>query len=107
MSNEAHENGFKAARKWILMGDAEEMPNESHIRNYVEGAIKAYLDASGLVLVPREPTDEMKLVGGLKCESMMFENDEDYTGVIFSDMGFVYRSMIAAAPNPFESKQDE
>lgn len=95
MSNEAHENGFKAARKWILMGDAEEMPNESHIRNYVEGAIKAYLDASGLVLVPREPSADM-MADGMEVYCRKDDAEEDVWNV--------YHEMIAAAPDPFRVK---
>ena len=44
-----------------------------------------------------EPDDLMKLAGGFKAEAMMFEGDEDGTGVIFNDMGHVYRAMIQAA----------
>lgn len=44
-----------------------------------------------------EPTDSMKLDGGFKCEAIMFEDDPDGTGVIFNDMGHVYRVMIQAA----------
>lgn len=44
-----------------------------------------------------DPTDAMKLAGGFKCEAIMFEDDPDGTGVIFNDMGHVYRVMIDAA----------
>lgn len=43
----------------------------------------------------REPTEAMEVAGGLKCEALMFEGDG--SGIIFKDMGHVYRSMLAAA----------
>ncbi len=47
----------------------------------------------------RIATDPMMVDGGLKLEAMMFENDPEYTGVIFKDCGVVYRAMIDAALN--------
>lgn len=99
--NEAHEKGIEAAVSVHKTGTP-------YIKKYaleqMESAIKAYLQASGLVLVPREPTMEMELAGGLKCEGLMFEGDPEYTGVIFKDMGTVYKTMLNAAPNPFQSQ---
>lgn len=45
----------------------------------------------------REPTESMQVAGGLKAEAIMFEGDKDGTGVVFTDMGHVYRAMIRAA----------
>lgn len=47
----------------------------------------------------RIATDPMMVDGGLKLEAMMFENDPEYTGIIFKDCGVVYRTMIDAALN--------
>jgi len=44
-----------------------------------------------------EPTSGMELAGGLKYEAMWFENDDAFTGVIFTDMGAIFRAMIQAA----------
>lgn len=42
----------------------------------------------------REPTASMELAGGMKCEAMMFEGEHDGTGVVFKDMGHVWRAMV-------------
>lgn len=47
----------------------------------------------------RIASDTMMVNGGLKLEAMMFESDDEYTGVIFKDCGVVYRTMIDAALN--------
>lgn len=47
----------------------------------------------------RIATDPMMVDGGLKLEAMMFEDDPEYTGIIFKDCGVVYRTMIDAALN--------
>lgn len=44
-----------------------------------------------------EPTETMQVVGGTKLEEIMFGGDEDATGMIFTDCGVVFRSMIKAA----------
>ena len=45
----------------------------------------------------REPTDAMKVAGGLKLEAMLFEGDPDCTGNVFEDMAFIHRPMIDTA----------
>lgn len=47
----------------------------------------------------RIASDPMMVNGGLKLEAMLFEGDEEYTGIIFKDSGVVYRTMIDAALN--------
>lgn len=64
-----------------------------------------YADARAVLEALRDPTPEMEYVGGTKCENMMFGGDEEYTGVIFKDMGVVFRTMIDAALSP--TKQEE
>lgn len=48
----------------------------------------------------RQPTDAMQVAGGLKCESILFEDNDEGTGVIFKDMGIVFMTMIDAALSP-------
>lgn len=48
----------------------------------------------------RQPTDAMQVAGGLKCESILFEDNDEGTGVIFKDMGIVFMTMIDAALLP-------
>lgn len=54
-------------------------------------------EAKAAIETMREPTEGMMLAGGLKMEGMIFENDEDYTGVIFKDTAIVYSTMLDAA----------
>jgi hypothetical protein len=44
----------------------------------------------------RDPSDLMKVAGGLKCEAMMFEDDPEFSGVIFNDLAVIFRTMIDA-----------
>lgn len=43
------------------------------------------------------PNNYMQVAGGLKAEALMFEGDPEFTGVIFKDMGTVFRTMVQAA----------
>jgi hypothetical protein len=43
----------------------------------------------------REPSEAMRVAGGLKCEALMFEGDG--SGVIFQDMGVVFSAMVDEA----------
>lgn len=52
--------------------------------------IRAYIEARGLVLVPKEPTRKMYIVGG-----------DANVGPRSTAHGYVYEAMIAAAPDPF------
>jgi hypothetical protein len=97
----SHEKGIEAAFN-VLDAYGVQPDDET-----IAAAISAYLEASGMVMVPREPTQDMELAGGLKCEGLMFEGDPDYTGVIFKDMGTVYKTMIAAFPSPFSQANTE
>lgn len=54
-------------------------------------------DARAAIEAMRQPTQTMEYAGGIKCEEMMFGGDADYTGVIFKDMGTVWRTMADAA----------
>lgn len=72
----------------LSANNADEL--QSLVRDICECAAKAAIEAM------REPSDTMKVAGGLKCEAMMFEGDSQATGVIFHDMGFVFTAMINA-----------
>lgn len=56
-----------------------------------------YANARAAIEAMRAPTEVMKYVGGTKCEDMLFGGDADYTGIIFTDMGTVFRTMIDVA----------
>lgn len=51
--------------------------------------------ARAAVAAMREPTQSMMVAGGLKAETLMFEDAS--TGVIFKDMGEVFTVMLDAA----------
>lgn len=85
MSNESHEKGIEAGMA--------EIAGTYNSRSAFIDAIKAYLDASGMVLVPKEPTEEMLGVG--------------YAIGPYSRTAEIWESIIEAASNPFESKQGE
>ena len=53
----------------------------------LEDAIRAYLEARGLVMVPKEPTADMHSVLWREGCEFPFE---------------IYRAMLAAAPDPFK-----
>ncbi|RYY67735.1 MAG: hypothetical protein EOO12_00315 [Chitinophagaceae bacterium] len=63
-------------------------------------------DARAAIEAMREPTERMKYVGGTKCEDMMFGGDPDYTGIIFTDMGTVYTTMLSEALSPSLKEQE-
>lgn len=61
----------------------------------MEAAIRAYLDARGLVMVPMEPTPEMVVSAQL-----------DHEGEYYLPYS-LYASMISAAPDPFNDQTTE
>lgn len=70
-----------------MMGDSS--PENGDI---LEGSIKAYLDASGYVVAPKEPTASMMEAG----HGDNHFGDHDPYGA--------YKRMITAFPSPFENK---
>ena len=111
---EAHEKGLDATRRWLLRtGEDNDLPSETHIRNYVEGAIKAYLSASNQVLVPREPTEEMMFHSFVAGFIRIGAKDDEALNLARSKLDMdgqrefcfaQYKAMIAATPNPFKDK---
>lgn len=89
-----HEAGIKAA--FNIFDNAGSQQDDTDI----ELAIQAYLSASGMALVPREP-DELMLDAA--CDVLF---DPSITTVQSEKRvgRSVYQRMLAAAPNPFKSK---
>lgn len=85
----SHEKGIKAAAAAFWDHDACEDGKDA------EAAIKAYLDASGMVMVPEIPTEEMRIAWN--CSP---GNGSSY----FFDA--YYADMISAANTPFQSQED-
>lgn len=79
----------RALEKVALEGD-NLLTRDPHILT-IELARAAILEA---IQAMREPSEGMKVAGGLKCEAIMFENEG--SGVIFNDMGLVFTAMIDA-----------
>lgn len=91
-----HEAGIEAA--WTELNEADK--SSVLLEDDVEAAIQAYLSASGMVLVPKEATMEMKGYGST-C-TYQWESE-----LRPSEAGKVFEAMIAAAPDPFKSKPGE
>lgn len=79
-----------------------------HMLCNVEQNWPRFVDAAKVAIeAMRDPTDSMKVAGGLKCESIMFENDPEANGIIFHDMGLVFGAMIDAALKPETIERSE
>lgn len=83
----SHEKGIEAATEVISAEHAYQLSYDA-----VSKGIKAYLDASGMVMVPKIPTPEMIVAARFSHEGEAY--------LPYS----LYSEMIAAAPNPFEGK---
>lgn len=100
-----HEAGIEAAVEMYrdTYTDIGGTPHEKT----VEAMIKAYLSASGMVLVPRTATKEMIVVGNETIEecidSWNYDSGAGYS-VEQRAANQTFEAMIAASPNPFKSK---
>lgn len=66
------------------------------IAGNMQSAIHAYIEARGLVLVPREATDAMLISGASsRTADERFETGDD-------TLAPEWQAMLAAAPDPFE-----
>lgn len=101
MSNEAHERGIEAAEKVIMDRDGE------YAWNFVGDAIKAYLSASGIVLVPREPSpaDIWQAAMRYRHDAGLLPSSDKET--LMRTAHWWHDAWVNSQPNPFESKQDE
>lgn len=88
----AHERGLEKAASYY--DTFESMMREHTDKEAVAVIIRAYLEASGLVLVPREPDDRMNSAG-------ICVGDYPWDG---RKPSRVFKAMLLAFPNPFESK---
>lgn len=89
----SHEKGIEAAiQAFYSLGDS--------MQDRMKKAIKAYIDASGMVMVPREPTDEMQLVAN---ESMSLAGFFSPPKQVWDS---AFKAMIAAATNPFQTPEE-
>lgn len=73
----------------------EAISGEFEFPNYFLRVLRCRAEARAAIKAMREPTEAMMGVGGLKCETLMF--DGEGSGVIFTDMGVVFAAMIEAA----------
>lgn len=110
----SHKKGIEAAEQVyssMLFFGADEHYDAELIYPGISSLIKAYLDASGMVMVPREPTEEMhnEWEEGY-CKG--FNDLPDSYERMNRDSAFhcfttAHQAMIAAAPNPFTSESND
>lgn len=100
---EEHENGIKAAHQEVKCRLHEDWLSEAD----VEKAIKAYLDASGLVLVPREPSpaDIWQAAMRYRHDAGLIPSSDKET--LMRTAHWWHDAWVNSQRNPFESKQDE
>lgn len=92
----SHEKGIEAAsREFNRCWHAKRIIQYDDTQ-CASNIIKAYLEASGMVLVPREPTEEM--------EKAYDEADRFYRPYDEICASAAWQAMIKAAPNPLQSK---
>lgn len=84
---DAHEKGIEAGI------ESSGMAGWDHIEERATDFLKAYLSASGMVMVPEVPTEEMRTAWN--CSP---GNGSSY----FFDA--YYADMVSAAPKPFKDK---
>lgn len=78
----------KEALRFATEAWLEPVSEHQSLNSKMEAAISAYLDARGLVLVPKEPTLDMQ------GAALRYVGRQKQTRD-------VYRAMLAAAPDPF------
>lgn len=87
-----HQVALRKARETLPELPVTKMLENSHM----EAAILKYLSISGMVLVPKEPTQEMKAAWYSDLEPWFNEKIEAEW--------HMWNVMLDAAPNPFKSK---
>ena len=97
----AHEKGIAQATEVISAAHAYQLSYEA-----VEAGLRAYLEASGMVMVPREPDGEM-MRAGADASPMWDTNSADTYAIAVNDVADVYLAMIAAFPSPFSQANTE
>lgn len=69
----------------------------------INEALQAYLEASGMVMVPREPTDRMKTEADRARNNALYQDENDQIGAL----NIAIEAAIAAAPSPFSQANTE
>ncbi|RYX78508.1 hypothetical protein EON76_05110 [bacterium] len=90
-----HEAGIEAAAETLVTEMYPDAPDMQGARHSARLIVEAYLSASGMVLVPREPTERMVNAG---YGSNHFGDHDPH---------YAYVRMIADAPDPFKSTPGE
>lgn len=67
------------------------------VKPLAKACIDAALAAEGLVVVPKDATDQMAVAGGIDCEGIIFGGAGNYP-TIFDAMKKIYGTMIANRP---------
>jgi hypothetical protein len=101
----SHEKGIEAAQDKIYDVVSVDYGGLSRDSDAALQIVKAYLDASGMVMVPREPTSKM-LNAAAKALSPGKRPTPDFVSVSKKHM-IRYQAMVNAAPNPFTSKSND
>jgi hypothetical protein len=104
----AHEKGIEAAARSDAAVDGRDFDGLSRAdkRRYLERpqlAIRAYLEASGQVLVPREPTNEMKVEADRARNNALYQDENDQIGAL----NIAISAAIEAYPQPFSQDSTE
>lgn len=81
----------KAVYAWY--GDTEMELAAEEYASFMEAAIRAYVEARGLVMVPREPTF---------CMVSAYCEEQDKFGIpFFANATAIWEAILAAAPDTF------
>lgn len=92
------ETQIRSANELFKLSDPRRVRTEDQIIASIDASWRMNeKDARAAIGAMSEPDDSMKLAGGLKLEAIMFEGDPDGTGMIFTDVGHVYRAMVQAS----------
>jgi hypothetical protein len=70
--------------------------NDLLAADLAQAALSAALAVDGVALVPKEPTDTMKVAGGMKVEDIIFGGEGNHE-TIFDAMKDVWTAMLTAA----------
>lgn len=93
-----HENGIEAAGFAIDNYVQDYCYGDIGEKRFAEKVIKAYLDASGMVMVPREPTEEMRVAAITSPLPSIEDNRPLYE--------ICWHRMLFRAPNPFQTPEE-
>lgn len=101
---ESHEKGIEAA-VYAFYGTSRSKPSEGNIRD-MQDAIKAYLYASGMVMVPWNPTDKMVKAADWWTKLVGPYDEADTPEERCKEFETAWKAMIEAHPNPFQTPEE-